>query len=301
MRGQRGGKLVFLGLLALAGWVQLTATILASEQEKPKVLMFTKSSGFQHSVVARGPKGELGLAERTLRELAEKHGFDVNITKDGSQIHAAGLKKYQAVLFFTQGNLTVPGVDKQTPMKADDRQAILEFVRAGGGFVGTHCGGADTFHEWNDKGRKPFLEMVGGEFIGHGPQQVTSVEVVDPQFPAVKMWPNAFTLNDEWYAYKEFQPNIRVLMMIHTKGMKNNLYERPNYPITWCSNYGNGRVFYTGIGHREDVWTNPRYQQMVATAVLWSLKKVDADATPNLKELFGDVETGLKRINPARR
>jgi type 1 glutamine amidotransferase len=265
-----------------------------SAAETSTILMVSISQGFQHPVVER-KGGELSLAERIVVQLGKKHGFAVTATKDGRLINRENLAKYSATLFFTQGEIDQRGPHGDSPMRTEDREAILEYVKSGGGFVGTHCGGADTFHQW-----QPFLDMVGGEFIGHGPQQVSRVEVVDHSFPAVQGWPKAFSLNDEWYAYRGFHRNMRVLMMLQTEGMRDKLYDRQPYPITWCSRYGKGRVFYTGMGHREDVWTNPLYQQMIAKSLLWAAGRIEADASPNLKELFGDEKSALTRINPPR-
>ncbi len=77
-------------------------------------------------------------------------------------------------------------------------------------------------------------------------------------------------------------------------------YQRPEYPITWCSMYGKGRVFYTGMGHRDDVWASDDYQKMVAEAVLWSSKAKGDDVKPNLKDLFGDEDKALERMNPPK-
>jgi hypothetical protein len=55
------------------------------------------------------------------------------------------------------------------------------------------------------------------------------------------------------------------------------------------------------MGHREDVWTNEDYQQMVAKGVLWSLGKIEGDASPNLEKIFGSADAGLSRINPPMR
>lgn len=263
--------------------------------EPKKVLMFTKSSAFEHSVVRRGPDGSLGLAERIVKALGEKHGFAVDVTKDGREINADNLAQYSAVLFFTQGELTQSGRDGQPPMREEDKPALLQYVENGGGFVGTHCGGADTFHEWTE-----FRQMVGGLFIGHGPQQEGWVDIVDPSFPAVAGWPKSFSMIDEWYAYSGFNKNMHVLMMLRTEGLegRDKLYDRADYPITWCSKYGQGRVFYTGLGHREDVWSNPLYQDMIAKALLWAIGEIDGDASPNLRTLFGDEEKALIRINP---
>ena len=48
-----------------------------------------------------------------------------------------------------------------------------------------------------------------------------------------------------------------MILVQGTEGMKGHMYERPNFPITWARAFGKGRVFYTSMGHREDVWENP--------------------------------------------
>jgi type 1 glutamine amidotransferase len=52
-------------------------------------------------------------------------------------------------------------------------------------------------------------------------------------------------------------------------------------PVAWCKEYGDGRVVYISLGHREDVWTNPKYRQSLLGAVKWILHKAEGDATPN--------------------
>ena len=285
---------------ALAACLALVGSGFA--QEKKRVLMVTKSSAFQHDVVKKGKNGELGLAEQTVKDLCDKLGYELVITKDASLLNAENLKRYQGLFFYTQGDLTISGTDKQTPMNKDDRPAILDFIKNGGGFIGTHCGGADTFNHnfWVEDGKKPFNHMVGAEFTGHGDQQDATVEVVDPKFPAVSHWPRSFRKWDEWYAYDGFHENMHVLMMLKTDTMTNDKgghYSRPEYPITWCSNYGKGRVFYTGMGHVEKMWENEHYKKMLGESLRWTLGDIEGDATPNLKELFGDEKMALKRFN----
>ena len=57
----------------------------ADKAEPKKVLFFTKSSGFQHSVITR-KGGKLGLAERILTEIGKEHGFEVVASKDGRTV-----------------------------------------------------------------------------------------------------------------------------------------------------------------------------------------------------------------------
>jgi uncharacterized protein len=67
--------------------------------------------------------------------------------------------------------------------------------------------------------------------------------------------------------------------------MHGKCYERPPYPASWIRNYGKGRVFYTSMGHREDVWTSPQFQNLVVGGILWAVGDAAADTTPNIESV----------------
>jgi type 1 glutamine amidotransferase len=69
------------------------------------------------------------------------------------------------------------------------------------------------------------------------------------------------------------------------KSKNNKVYDRPNFPETWARMHGKGRVFYTSMGHREDVWSNAKYQGLLIGALLWSTGQIDADVTPNITKV----------------
>ena len=94
--------------------------------------------------------------------------------------------------------------------------------------------------------------------------------------------PEGYGLYEEWYSLKDFAPDLHVLLVQETKGMKGDEYQRPPYPSTWARLHGQGRVFYTNMGHREDVWVSPVFQSVLEGALNWALRRVDADVTPNL-------------------
>ena len=282
--------------------VAASLTAAAETDSNPKVLLLTKSSGYEHGVVRRPKDGSLSHVEKTMVDVGKRAGVDVEPTKDASKLNAGNLRNYDAVFLMTTGDLDKPGRDGFPPMKRSDREAILDFLEQGGGIVMTHCGGADTFHGWVEDGKKPFLEMVGGEFMTHGRVQPGAIQVIESDFPGMAAWPTTFSLPDEWYVYKGLQPNLRVLMMLDTTSLdqkdRNGAYQRPNYPITWCSNYGKGRVFYTGMGHHQKTWDDPRFQQMLGDAMLWSAGRVSGDAEPNLVKIFGSEKVAMERLNP---
>ena len=110
------------------------------------------------------------------------------------------------------------------------------------------------------------------------------MQVVDPKFPGLDGIKD-FRIKEEWYALKNFAPDLHVIIVQETKGMKNYDYQRPNFPETWARMHGKGRVFYTSMGHREDVWTNPVFQSILIGGINWATGRVDADVTPNLDKV----------------
>jgi len=260
----------------------------AADQQSPKrrVLMFTKSSGFEHSVVKRqGDK--LAHAERILTELGKDHGFEVTATKDGT-VFDSDLAPYDAFFFYTTGDLTKAGTDKQPPMSPKGKERLLAAVAGGKGFLASHCG-ADTFHSrgpgFEEQAQPdPYIAMLGGEFIRHGAQQKARQVIIDAAFPGLSGLGKSFELAEEWYSLKNFASDLHVILLQDTQAMTGTDYQRPPYPSTWARRHGTGRVFYTSMGHREDVWTNPIFQQVVLGGLAWATGNVDADIPPNIEQ-----------------
>jgi uncharacterized protein len=255
-----------------------------------KVLFFTKSSGFEHSVIKRaGDKP--ALAEKILTDIGKEQGYEVVASKDGRLFEPDQIGQWDVFVFETTGDLTSPGTDKNPPISADGEKALYDAIRGGKGFMAMHCG-ADTFGHFGkrNKGREdPYVQMVGGEFVSHGPQQVVRIEIVDPEFPGLASGfaasGKSFQINDEWYALKHMPDDLHVIMVQVTEGMKGNEYKRPNYPMTWARAYGKGRVFYTSMGHREDVWENPMYQGLLLGALGWASGRAEANLEPNIRKV----------------
>ncbi len=278
-----------------------TLRALAAQKDGPtkKVLFFTKSSGFQHSVIAR--KGESpGLAERILTEIGKEHGFEVVASKDGRMFEPDKIGQWDAFAFETTGDLTKEGTDKTPPISADGMKAFLDAIESGKGFVGMHCA-TDTFGDHRKMGASdPYTKMIGGHFAGHGAQQVATIEVADPSFPGASGFgTGSFQINDEWYAQKYIGDDLHVILVQKTEGMKGKEYERPSFPETWARMQGKGRVFYTSMGHREDVWENPKYQGLLLGALGWATGKIEYDVTPNIMKVTPEYKTMPGAKKPA--
>jgi type 1 glutamine amidotransferase len=271
------------------GWAE------AAKGPRRRILFFTKSSGFEHPAIKQ-VNGQPSFAEKVLQELGARHNFEVTHTKDGSVFTPENLAKYDAFFFYTTGDLTTPGTDKNPPMTKEGKAAFLDAIKNGKGFIGTHSA-SDTFHTQPDtpdranryinhgEASDPYIRMLGGEFIKHGPQQVAKNTVADPKFPGLETAGSSFELMEEWYSLKDFAPDLHVILIQETAGMKGEDYQRGPYPATWARKHGKGRVFYTSMGHREDVWTNPLFQSILLGGIGWAVGNIKADVTPNLTKV----------------
>jgi type 1 glutamine amidotransferase len=288
---------------ALAAAIILTSCSTTSREAAmapKKVLFFSKSAGFEHPMIKR-KNGEMSNAEKILADIGKANNIEFTFTKDGSVFTAENIAQYDAFFFYTTGDLTERGTDGNPPMSKEGKAAFLEAIHNGKGFIGTHSA-SDTFHSPGNKehgharhvddggNADPYIKMLGGEFIIHGSQQRAHQICVDKKFPGMSAVPDDFGPLEEWYSLKDFAPNLHVLLVQDTSTMDKSggnktAYDRPNYPSTWAHMYGKGRVFYTSMGHRDDVWSNPVFQQVLIGGMNWALHRVDAKVKPNIKKV----------------
>lgn len=224
---------------------------------KKRLLVVTVTKGFRHDTIP--------TAERVIGELAERGRYMVDYARTDEDLarkmSAEGLKAYDAVAFAsTTGDLPLPSP-----------QAFLDWVRAGHGFIGIHAA-SDTFH-----GFAPYLQMLGGEFEEHTEVGVT-IHVADQKFPGIKGLSAIDVPREEIYQFKNFEADqVHLLLYLdrhpdsHTLGL---------FPLAWCRGYGKGRVFYTALGHREDVWSAPWFQEHLLGGIEWALKLAKGDDKP---------------------
>jgi putative membrane-bound dehydrogenase-like protein len=231
---------------------------------KKRLLLVTQSKGYEHDVVKR-KGGKPSVVERTFNQLAEKTGlFTVEATRDASMITPEKLKNVDIVVFYTTGVL---------PFKVQD---LADWVKGGGRFMGLHSA-TDTFHD-----TPVYQKLIGGEFQEHPWTADTTVTIktLDPDHPAAKPWGAGDTFKEEIYHQKNFDPAAEHVII--DLDMQKTALKKPYLvPIAWCKQYGKGKVFYTSLGHREDMWTNPKYQAHLVGAIKWLTGQEAGDAKPN--------------------
>jgi len=220
-------------------------------QKDSRILVFSKTAGFQHSSIPEGL--------RAIQELERQGEFLVDTTSDAAGFSAENLARYRAVVFLnTTGDVLNPA--QQTAMEG--------FIRSGGGYVGVHAA-ADTEYDWPWYGR-----LVGGYFESHPQVQEAAIDVVDRSHPATAHLPARWVRTDEWYNYKNLNPDVKVLALLDEssyEGGKNG----DHHPIIWCHEFDGGRAFYTGGGHTEESYREPDFMRLLEAGIKWAAGLID--------------------------
>ncbi|MFZ4765080.1 MAG: ThuA domain-containing protein [Roseimicrobium sp.] len=158
-----------------------------------------------------------------------------------------------------------------------DAQGFIDLIKGGKAFIAMHSG-TDTFHQF-----RPYIEMIGGEFDGHPWHQEVTVKNEQKAHPAGAPWAETFTVTDEIYQMKSYdradkqvilsldasntqRPKVKTKSKVKGADGKEvevekelGFFERGkrtdgDYAVSWTRDFGKGRVFYTSLGHREEVW-----------------------------------------------
>ena len=255
----------------------LSGTVFGQAPEKPKrnLLFIGQAKGYHHEAISTAMATLYNLGRSSGQWNTMLRTDCTAITKKPLKWEAKNLDAYDALVFFTDGDL-----DMDASLKED----LLSFVRDDGkGFIGIHSA-AITFTGWPEYG-----EMLGGYFDGHPWGQFNAPLVVeDAKFPGLKNFPSEFSLFDEVYQIKGFsRQNVRVLMSLDAgkldltrKGVKRT---DNDFAVIWAKNFGKGRVLYNGLGHVPALWERPDFQKMWLEMVQWAMGLIPGDATPQAK------------------
>ena len=243
------------------------------QERKRNLLFIGQSKGYQHESISTAMVTLFNLGRSSKKWDTVFRTDCTAITKKPLKYGAKNLDAFDAVAFFTDGNL-----DMDESQKAD----LLSFIRDDGkGFIGIHSA-TITFVSWPDYGK-----MIGGYFDGHPWGTFDAPLIVeDVGFPGMKHLPRQFTLNDEIYQIKDFsRDNVRVLMSLDTSKLDLSKpgVRRKDFPVAWARNYGKGRVLYNGLGHTQTAWDRPEIQKMWLEMVQWSMGLIPGDASPQVE------------------
>ena len=238
---------------------------LASLRKPKRIAIVVHSAGYEHAVAKR-VEGEPSVVEQLWMDWDKQdERFEATVIDDPKWLSSPALAEMDAVFFYTTGDL---------PIGEEGRQALVKYIEEGGGFVGSHCA-SDTFMEW-----PWFGEMVGGFFDGHpwNSNSEVTIKVEAPEHSSCDHLPKPWVLVDEIYQFREpyDREKLDVLLSLDPDGtdMAKKGMNRTDgdYAVAWTKKQGKGRVFYTSLGHREDVWRNPLFKEHLIEGFLWAAR-----------------------------
>lgn len=212
------------------------------------VFYCTHSAGFRHPVLPES------------REIMTKLGDDlewlrVTVSNDIADLTPERLKRTDVVMFYTTGML---------PMDDEQKAAFMDFCLRGGGFVGVHSA-TDTYAKW-----QPYVRHIGGTFVRHPWHENVGIIVEDTNHPSTRHFGGSrFEITDEIYTFVNLSDDRKVLMRLDNATTKN---AEPDavYPIAWTRFTGHGRVWYSALGHRPEVWRDQRFVDHVLGGIRWA-------------------------------
>lgn len=216
-----------------------------------RILVFSRTLAYRHEAIGPGTEA--------LRTLGAASGFEVEASEDPSGFNDENLAGFDVVIFLST---TADVLD-------DGQQAAFErYIRAGGGWVGVHAA-ADTEYDWPWYGQ---LLGGGAYFKSHPEIQTVQLEVENATHPAAAHLPASFALQDEWY---NFQQNPRsavsVLMTLDESSYSPGADAMgDDHPIAWFHEFDGGRAFYTALGHRSELYTDPLFTQHLLGGIRWA-------------------------------
>ncbi|MCC7009736.1 MAG: ThuA domain-containing protein [Acidobacteria bacterium] len=223
-----------------------TPTTPAQDVRRPRVLMLTATAGFRHEAIDTARLVMPGL-------VASTGAFTVTMTEDLEVLQAATLSTYDVLMFaLTSGDLA---------LRPDQKQALLDFVRGGGGFIGVHSA-TDTLYGWPEYG-----DMLGAYFKEHPWTRQATVIVENTTHPATAGLGASFAITDEFYTFRENpRPRVQTLLSLDAASVG----ATGDYPLAWVREYGRGRVYYNALGHFAATWSDPRFQRQISGAIAWA-------------------------------
>lgn len=235
--------IVSIGIIGCTGETSEAQT----EEESGSILIFTKTEGFRHQSIETGVEA--------VSEIASENEMTTFHTENAAYFQPDSLARFDVVLFLsTTGNI----------LNEQQQEAFEQFIQNGGGFVGIHAA-ADTEYEWPWYG-----DLVGAYFESHPEIQEATITVLDKSHPATSFLPDEWVRTDEWYNYKDINPDINVLMNLEEstyEGGKNG----ENHPTAWYHEFDGGRAFYTGSGHTEESYSDPQFRQHILGGINYVL------------------------------
>ncbi|MDQ8006021.1 MAG: ThuA domain-containing protein [Pedobacter sp.] len=244
-------KIKLVGAILLGLLLIFNLDVSAQKSKKTnKILVFSLTKSYRHKSIKDGI-----LA---IRKLGLENNFEIDTSESVSSFTKENLSKYRTLIFLNPTGSNV--------FSDDQKQALKTYINNGGGLVGIHAA-TDFCFEWEWYGK-----MIGAFFTNHPKVQQAKLVSVYPKHKLMKGMPGSWLHTDEWYNFKSFNKDVTVLVKVDETSYQGGKMDN-DHPIVWCHKFDGGRVFYTGLGHTPEAYTNELFLKQLLMGIKWTMRK----------------------------
>ena len=211
-----------------------------------------------------GPAGAHGVLEQSataMAELADHAGLTFERCTDVRTLSTDAVGSARVISLFTIG---------ETPWSPEQRAMIVDRVRTGRTSIVAVHSATDSCYGWDD-----YLRLVGARFNGHPWTQSFTLDVLEPDHPALRHLDSTWEWCDEVYQFRDLRPDARVLLRVPENQLDLTARgaQRPEFgfPLSWCFHEQQGRVFSTTLGHFPAACESVDYLRHLAGGLAWAL------------------------------
>jgi uncharacterized protein len=199
-------------------------------------ILFLGNAGKDHDSTRSAPILKAALAQ---------YGFNFSYATDLADLNAANLGQYDAVMLAGSDGVLSPAQER----------ALVDFVANGKGLLAIHAA-ASSF-----TASPTYAALIGGR-AQTGTAGDIGASVANASH-AVTSGLQPFQISDESLTFTATAADRTVLL--------NRGGAQSPEPLAWVRSQGQGRVFYTALGHDERSWSNAGFQQLLKNAISWAI------------------------------
>lgn len=235
--------------------------------DQKRVLLFSKANAFVHS------EG-IEAAKPVFRKMAKANNWFLYEFDEGGIFNEAQLSEFDLVIW---NNVSGKVLTNQ------QRSDFQHYIENGGSFMGLHAAG-DGSHHWDWYTQN----LIGAGFSHHPIKNHIQDAVLHlqsiPDSSRANEFPSMIRHDDEWYVFDE-SPDVKGFNILYQMDGEaidpngNMLWIKDKnfgmgkvHPNMWYKEIGNGKSFYSALGHDAGAYENEDYVKVLEQMMKWLIQ-----------------------------
>jgi uncharacterized protein len=188
--------------------------------------------------------------------LLKQHSYEVDIFDNLDVYLNPDLKNYDVI---TQ-------VVTMSTITREQEKGLLDAIASGVGYGGWHGGMGDSF-----RNNTEYQFMVGGQWVAHPGNIIDYTVNITKHSDPIVAGLNDFKMHSEQY-YMHVDPSNEVLATTTFTGEHTPWVEGTVMPVVWKRRWGNGKVFYSSLGHVAKDFDVPEAKEITLRGIRWATR-----------------------------